>query len=335
MTPAPAEEKAPTALPEPYAHTVEAIYTLYEGRKSAWEGWNLSLSAFGTECDRQVWYGWRWAYKPRAKEGRMARLLVTGDREETRMAQDLRDIGVELLDRNPETGRQWAVTAFGGHVQGRLDGIGRGFLEAPKTPHVVEFKTHSKKSFEELKKKGLKAAKPGHYWQVIGYLHLTGYSRGFYLAHCKDNDELFVDRVEADPVAGATLMARAERILRFAQPPARIVEDPTSKAAFVCRFCDAAHLCHQGAWSRPHCRTCLHSEAVVETGEWRCVRHERMVSIDEQKVGCSNHLFIPGLVPGEQVDVDQDAETISYRMADGSTWVDGPVGKGPQPAEVA
>ena len=43
----------------------------------------------------------------------------------------------------------------------------------------------------------------------------------------------------------------------------------------------------------------------------------------DQQAGCLNHLFIPALVPGEQIDADPEAETVSYRMADGSVWVDG------------
>ena len=38
---------------------------------------------------------------------------------------------------------------------------------------------------------------------------------------------------------------------------------------------------------------------------------------------CPAHLFLPALVPGEQVDSDPEAETVTYRMRDGTVWVDG------------
>ena len=39
---------------------------------------------------------------------------------------------------------------------------------------------------------------------------------------------------------------------------------------------------------------------------------------------CPTHLFLPALVSGEQVDADPEAETVTYRMRDGTVWIDGP-----------
>ena len=60
-----------------------------------------------------------------------------------------------MLEVDPETGRQWRVEAHGGHFGGSLDGVALGLLEAPKTWHVLEFKTHSVKSFADLVAKGV------------------------------------------------------------------------------------------------------------------------------------------------------------------------------------
>ena len=38
---------------------------------------------------------------------------------------------------------------------------------------------------------------------------------------------------------------------------------------------------------------------------------------------CPAHLYLPALVPGEQVDADPEAETVTYRMQSGAIWVDG------------
>ena len=38
---------------------------------------------------------------------------------------------------------------------------------------------------------------------------------------------------------------------------------------------------------------------------------------------CPAHLFLPALVPGEQVDADPEVETVTYRMPGGVLWVDG------------
>jgi hypothetical protein len=103
-----------------------------------------------------------------------------------------------VLDLDPETGRQWQVVAHGGHFGGSLDAVAIGLKEAPKTWHVVEFKTHSAKSFRELVAKGVALAKPQHWAQMQIYMHLTGITRALYVAVCKDTDDLHIERVRAD-----------------------------------------------------------------------------------------------------------------------------------------
>jgi hypothetical protein len=44
-----------------------------------------------------------------------------------------------------------------------------------------------------------------------------------------------------------------------------------------------------------------------------------MLTALEQRAACNRHLFIPDLVPGEVIDACDDV--VTYRMADGSTWV--------------
>ena len=58
-------------------------------------------------------------------------------------------------------------------------------------------------------------------------------------------------------------------------------------------------------------------------GTWGCARHQRTLTIEDQRSGCGAHLYIPTIVPGRQVDADPDAETVTYELASGGTWVDG------------
>ena len=44
--------------------------------------------------------------------------------------------------------------------------------------------------------------------------------------------------------------------------------------------------------------------------------------------GCDFHLFLPALVPGQQVDADEAAGTVTYQLHDGATWVDAPARRG-------
>lgn len=160
-------------------------------------------------------------------QGRTLRLFETGNIEEDRWIENLRSIGCEVVDRGPD-GKQIMVEACDGHVRGYLDSEILGLPEAPKTIHVGEMKSHNLKSFTDLKKRGVRLSKPLHYGQIQTYMHQRGRDRGIYLAVCKDNDELYAERLDLDLPYVTRLLARAERIVKAHEPPAKLHEDPSA-----------------------------------------------------------------------------------------------------------
>jgi hypothetical protein len=304
------------ALPPPPSPTVTAIYAAYEAAADSGYRAHLGASLIGTECERALWYTFRWATRAR-HTGRMLRLFQTGVLEEARLIADLRRIGVTVLDVDPDTGRQWKLRDASGHFGGSMDAVARGFPEAPKTWHVCEFKTHNAESFKKLKSEGVAAAKPLHWTQMQAYMHLSGIDRAFYLAVCKDTDELYQERVHYDVEVALRILAKAARIINAPRPPTRISDDP---AWWQCRLCDHHAVCHDGRVPERHCRSCLHSTP-VDDGAWHCARHNILLDRRTQETGCSAHLYIPDLIAGEQVDAGED--WVGYRMPDGSVWCDG------------
>jgi hypothetical protein len=300
-------------LPAPPTPTLSAIYAAYEARQDAGFREHLGASLIGKPCARALWYDFRWTTAAR-HSGRILRLFETGHLEEARLVRDLRATGATVLEVAPETGRQFRVEAHGGHFGGSLDAVALGLLEAPKTWHVVEFKTHSAKNFTELVAKGVALAKPQHAAQMQVYMHLTGITRALYVAVCKDTDALHIERVPADPESGERLLDKARRIIFAQHPPVRISEDP---AWFECRMCPHHGLCHGEDAAAVTCRSCLHSTPVE--GGWHCARHDHMRGSIDQRIACSEHLFIPDLVPGEVIDAGENF--VAYRMRDGSAWV--------------
>jgi hypothetical protein len=305
-------------LPPRASPTVEAILAAYEADGGHGFREHLGASIIGKECGRAIWYEFRWITRA-AQGGRMLRLFETGRLEEERLIKNLRRIGVTVLDVDPETGRQWHVQANSGHFGGSLDGVGLGVPEAPKTWHVLEFKTHNARSFAELKRHGIRKAKPEHWAQMQVYMHLTGLTRALYLAVCKDTDALHAERVRIEHGEAECLIARAGRIIFAARPPARISDDPDW---FQCRLCPHHDSCHGDRLPERTCRSCLHVTP-SEDGTWHCARFDRRLSADEQRVGCSSHLFIPDLIQGQQFDADPDGAWVDYRKPDGSVWRDG------------
>ena len=136
-------------LPAITSLTREAIFSAYEADTRDGFRTHLGASLIGKECERALWYDFRWATKAKFP-GRVLRLFETGNREEDRLVGNLRRTGATVLELDPETGRQFRVQAHGGHFGGSLDGVAINLLEAPKTWHVLEFKTHSNKSFNDL-----------------------------------------------------------------------------------------------------------------------------------------------------------------------------------------
>ena len=122
------------------------IYAHYEQQARERRSY-LGGSRIGVECRRALWYEWRW-YKIIEFPGRILRLFETGHREEERIIENLRTVGVDI------TGTQDGFSCFGGHVQGHIDGIAQGIPGTDRS-HILECKTMNKRGFNALLKKGM------------------------------------------------------------------------------------------------------------------------------------------------------------------------------------
>jgi hypothetical protein len=297
-------------------NVVTWIYGKYEeGQQS--NRLYLGASTLGHECDRFLWYQFRWAFKPEQHTGRLLRLFETGNLEEARVVKELQTIGVLV------TSQQQEITGCDGHMRGHLDGIAAHVPEAPKSEHVLEIKTHNEKSFKALLKDGVKKSKPMHYVQMQLYMLHTGLERALYVAVNKNDDSLYSERVHYDAACALAAMKRAARIVRSETAPGKLSDDP---AFYVCNWCSAKGICHEGEFGQRNCRSCVQSTP-IENGGWHCARWDKSLNPDEQRKGCEAHLYIPVLVPGEQIDAKQAyglVESITYRCrATGAEWVDG------------
>ena len=253
---------------------------------------HLGASLIGRECERALWLTFRWA-KPQAFEGRMLRLFARGQREEQVFIDLLRAAGIEVVDVDATTGKQFTFAAIGNHFGGSMDAACQGLPES-SVWHVCEMKTHSKKSFDDLEKHGVKISKPQHYDQMVCYMGWTGMTRALYMAVCKDDDRLHLERIDADPARFEVLMSKAERIISATQPPPRISEDASW---YQCKFCEFHSLCHGTTAPIPTCRSCCHSTPELDgNARWFCSRHKMDLTVDDQKQGCQGHLIIPQVI---------------------------------------
>ena len=322
------------ALPPTSAPTVDAIFASYVAReRQAPRRGHLGASVIGRECGRQLWYMYRWAARPEW-EGRMLRLFGTGHREEPRLVEELRRIGVEVHEADYR-GKQWRFGLFGEHFGGSMDGVALGLREAPKTWHLLEFKTANTKTFKKLKKAvlnhslvaesgGVREVKPEHYAQMQIYMGLAGLKRAAYFVVCKETDAIYMERVHFSRKHFDQLVARAEQVLRATEPLTRVSSDPMKPP---CVWCDFRDLCQVSDFDEPrtadvNCRTCVHSSPVLE-GEgapWRCELHDRELPMIAQERGCDEHLFIPPLVPFAE-PTDSGDGWVAYRKKNGRVFL--------------
>lgn len=313
--------------------TVEAIKAWWKQRgDSETKRHYLGGSAIGSHCERALWYGFRHMVEEDF-DGRMYRLFQRGHNEEFTFVKELRAVGVEVheVDAN---GKQFAVSAVGGHFGGHMDGAAKGLLEAPETWHVLEFKTHSAKSFADVKAKGVRESKPQHFDQMQIYMKLAKLTRAFYLAVNKDTDELYSERIRYDASEADRIMAKAERIITAQNPPDRPYNRPDF---YLCKWCPAQKLCWKDAREKSEpavpvgclsCRQCMHATPELDgEARWSCAKHKKDLTFEEQCNPCGSMLFIPSLIdfaqPKDAMKDDAGNDVIVYE-GEGEAWLHGP-----------
>lgn len=295
-------------LPDP-VNTIATMIDQYHSSKPSKPRPHMGVSLLGHHCDRWLWINFRWAVVEDF-DGRILRLFRRGHSEEDTIIKDLRNIGIDIRSSQRRVD-------FGNHVSGSLDGvIESGVPEAPKARHVAEFKTHSKKSFDDMVKNGVEKSKPMHFIQMQVYMHGTSINRALYLAVCKDDDRIYTERVKYDKKVAEDAIIRGKRIAMSDRMPEPVSADPSW---YQCKFCPAHSFCHKAEpTKRVNCRTCAHSTAMADS-TWRCERHDAdAIPEDFQHEGCDDHILHPDMVPWV-MEGSEDGHSVKWKIGD--RWV--------------
>jgi hypothetical protein len=295
-----------TAIPQPL-HTISALIDSTIAKNPEGPRPHLGASLLGHPCDRWLWLTFRWAVIEKF-EGRMLRLFRRGQEEEEKIVSWLTQIGCEIHS----TGGKQARVDFGAHVSGSIDGIiEKGVPEAPKKRHILECKTHSLKSFKDLCDKGVQESKPQHWCQMQVYMHGTEIDRALYFAVCKDDDQIYTERVRYDAEAAKALVERGRRLTLCERMPEPLSTDPTW---YQCRFCPAHSFCFDTKLTKEvNCRTCALSTP-TEDSKWLCARYgNEEIPVSAQRTGCDGHVLHPDLVPWKWMPSD-DAFSAVYEI---------------------
>lgn len=323
-----------TALPEPSQPTVDAIMAALvdeAARRPQYRGYGISASSLGTPCDRQLWLDLRWASAPEVRTGKALRIFARGNAAEARILDDMRRAGLDVLEGDPDTGKQFRFALANGFLRGKADGRCWGVLEAPKAEHVVEIKCIKAAKWRGIQKHGLAKHAPEHWHQLHAGMAGLGVERGLYIAENADTGELLTERLRLDHEEAMRQEARVLRAVEDHEPPMGMTAEATTEIKTgkimnspPCLFCDHRGFCFEGAPAMRSCRTCLHF-TFTSDGNGHCARFDEPRTPARQQEGaeCPAHLFLPALIHGDQIDADPETETITYQMRDGSIWTDG------------
>lgn len=289
--------------------TQNAIFKMYEDRAENRGRPHLGASVIGHDCHRYLWYLFRWAHIEK-HEGRLLRLFETGTLQEKRLIENLQAAGV-MVKAVDEDGEQFAFQSVGGHFGGSMDGAALGLVEAPKTWHVLEFKTANGRSFADIAKKGVEIAKPMHFAQMQLYMGWAILTRAMYIAVNKDNDDIYTERIEFNKRYFDALVEKAVSIISAEIPAIALGVERTS---MPCKWCPMVELCHGTAAPEVSCRTCVHVTPELDgNARWSCREHGKDLTLAEQRNACSKHLHIPNLLENFATVKSAGLGSIIYR----------------------
>ena len=246
---------------------------------------HLGASIIGNECQRQIWYSFRWAQKPKHKS-QLLRLFNRGHLEEARFIAMLLVAGIQVYQQD-ESGKQFRISDCSGHFGGSGDGILIGVPDIPeKNLRILgELKTSGEKAFKLLVKKGCFVEKHEHYVQMQIYMGKMGLTKALYLVVNKNTDELYGEIISHREVITAEYINRAQSIIFHPSIPKRMTNN---SGRYKCKWCDYWGMCFSDKVGDPNCRTCA-SSTIENNGEWVCSLTGEVLTKEAQLAGCIEH----------------------------------------------
>ncbi len=258
----------------------KVILNIGDAYKESDEGFrrHLGASVIGSDCVRSIWYSFRW-FSENKFRGRMLRLFNRGHLEEARFIALLLIIGCKVIQQDKD-GKQLKISDHMGHYGGSVDGVVLGVPDLPCGQYcLVEFKTHSEKSFRDLSELGVMESKFQHYIQMQQYMLYMQLPVALYMAVNKNTDEIYAELVSFNKEKALQYSDRARKIIESKTPPVKISDSP---GFWKCKYCDHKNLCQLEKPSLKNCRTCAHSHPALG-GDWVCEEHGEVIENPFQK----------------------------------------------------
>lgn len=291
----------------------------------------MGASSISHKCMRKIWLDLHWAGEGENITPKKKRIFTLGSWVEEQMAAYLLSLGLDLR----YTGKDQIKVEIGPHFVCMPDGIIFGGVPtAEKTLHTWESKSGKLEDYNKLLKTGIIGAKPEHYTQCQCEMYAASLylgkkvDRALYTFYCKDNSEIYSERVDFDEENLQYHLDKAEQVRTAEEMPEGISTDPSY---FICQyFCTYSHFCHFTHECRSvNCRTCCHATAEKD-GTWTCDLYPKygwgdsVQSLEDQKAGCEYHTFLPCLVSHyPHIPECSTEDACAFELPDGEIILDG------------
>lgn len=208
----------------------------------------LGGSRLGVPCERSLQYEFFNTPKDFEKDftGRTLRIFKRGFWIEDIMVDWLRNSGFNLKVSDQD-GQQFGFEFLDGKIKGHCDGVFVGGNSDYKYPALWENKGTGAKSFNVVKKQGLKKAKPEYYAQIQIYqkrFQLVDNPAFFSIVNM-DNMEIHWELIEHNAQYADMLEAKGRRIVQACDAGELLPKQFNDPSYFVCKWCSWHDRCHE------------------------------------------------------------------------------------------
>lgn len=218
----------------------------------------VGASSIGDKCERKLYYRYKEPEKAAPRKAELVLAANDGFRSEELAAEYLARLpGIEIVTHKCLGGdgnggikiEQFGFSDLDGKYKGHIDGMITGIPQAPKTTHIWENKCVNDKKFTKLqniidkfdKKAVLEQWDYNYYCQAIVYMDYFDLTRHYTTVWLAGSRKLLTIRTSANPALAKQLKEKAQRIINYPFPPAKLSENPSW---FECKFCEFSEYCH-------------------------------------------------------------------------------------------
>jgi len=208
----------------------------------------VGASGIGTECERQLQYEFAGAPKESDFKPLTLRKFDFGHMIEELARCWFQDAGFKLVQKSEKTGKPFRFVQMDGDFSGEPDGVFIGGPEIPglSYPAMWEHKAVGVKTFKEIKRDGLKKARPKYWSQIhtcMAYLELR--QTVFTVTNLDDGEQLHLV-YDLDAGEAQRMTDRAVRVIESTRNEELLPRPFATRDHFVCRFCSFPERCWKG-----------------------------------------------------------------------------------------